>query len=98
MYCYIFQRVNIHKFKALHNEAPEHLKELFYRLSDTQNRELRNSKTDLHIPLLRTSSGQNSFAYSGVCIWNNLTYETTSNSFSALKAKIERLKKLKLPH
>ena len=58
--------------KALHNEAPEYLKELFHRLSDTQNSELRNSKTDFHIPLLRTSCGRNSFVYSGACIWNNL--------------------------
>ena len=62
-------------FKVLHNEAPKYLKELFHRLSDIQNRELRNSKADLHIPLLRTSSGQKSFAYKGVCIWNNLTCE-----------------------
>ena len=52
-------------YKALHNESPKYLKELFHRLSDVQNRELRNSKTDLLIPLLRTSSGQNSFAYRG---------------------------------
>ena len=45
-------------YKALHNKALEYLNELFHRLSDTQNRELRSSKTDLHIPLLRTSSGQ----------------------------------------
>ena len=50
-------------YKALHNEALKYLKELFHRLSDIQNRELRNSKTDLHIPLLRSSSGQKSFAY-----------------------------------
>ena len=42
-------------YKALHNEAPEYLIEKFHRLSDTQNRVLRNSKTDLHIPLLRKS-------------------------------------------
>ena len=41
-------------YKALHNKAPKYLKELFHSLSDIQNRELRNSKTDLHIPLLRT--------------------------------------------
>ena len=45
-------------YKALHNEAPKYLKELFHRLSDIQNRELRNTKTDLHIPLLSTSLGQ----------------------------------------
>ena len=63
-------------YKALRNEAPKHLKELFHRLSDIQNRELHNSKTNLHLPLLRTSSEQKSFAYRGVCIWNNLTCET----------------------
>ena len=77
-------------YKALHNEAPKYLQGLFHRLSDMQNRELRNSKTDLHIPLLRTSSGQKSFAYMGVFIWNNLTCETkTSRSFSAFKAKLK---------
>ena len=34
-------------YKALHNEAPKYLKELFHRLSDIPNRELRKSKTDL---------------------------------------------------
>ena len=77
-------------YKALHNEAPKYLKELFHRLSDIQNRELRNSKTDIHIPLLRISSGQKSFAYMGVFIWNNLTCETkTSRSFSAFKAQLK---------
>ena len=55
-------------YKALHNEAPDYLKELFHRLSDTQNRELRNSKTDPYIFLLRTCSGQRSSAHRGVCI------------------------------
>ena len=38
-------------YKAPHNKAPKYLKELFHRLSDIQNRELRNLKPDLHIPL-----------------------------------------------
>ena len=63
-------------YKALYNKAPKHLKELFHRLSDVHNRELRNSKTDFHIPLLWTTSGQKNLSYSGVCIWNNLTNNT----------------------
>ena len=55
-------------YKVHHNKAPEYVKEIFHRLSDTQSRELRNSKTDLYIPLLRTSLGQKSFAYRGVCM------------------------------
>ena len=43
------ETVNI-VYKALHNEAPKYLKKLFHRLSDIQNRELRNSKTDIPIP------------------------------------------------
>ena len=77
-------------YKALHNEAPKYLKELFHRLSDILNRELRNSKTDLYIPLLKTSLRQKSFAYRGVCIWDNLTCETkASRSFSSFKAKLK---------
>ena len=59
-------------YKALHNEAPPYLEELFLKLSNTQCRELRNSSTDLNIPRLRTSMGQKSFGYRGVRFWNNL--------------------------
>ena len=33
--------------KALHNEAPLYMKEVFLKLSDTHSRELRNFSTDL---------------------------------------------------
>ena len=41
------------------------LKELFHRLSDIQNRELRNSKTDLHIPLLKGILGTKKLCLQG---------------------------------
>ena len=62
-------------YKALHNEAPPYMKELFLKLSNTQCRELRNSCTDLYIPCLRTSMGQKSFRYRGVRFWYNLIDE-----------------------
>ena len=34
-------------YKALHNQAPKCLKELFHRLSDVQNRDFCNSKYSL---------------------------------------------------
>ena len=52
---YRFKTIDV--YKALHNEGPKYLKEIFHRLSDIQNRELSNPKADLHLPLLRTSSG-----------------------------------------
>ena len=77
-------------YKALHNEVPESVNESFHRLSDVQNRELRNSITDLHITLSRTSSGQKSVACRGVCIWNNLSNEPKASiSSSAFKAKLK---------
>ena len=52
-------------YKALYNETPHYIKELFYKLSDTQSRELRNSSTDLYIPRLRTSVGQRALDIKG---------------------------------
>ena len=43
-------------YKALYNGAPDYIKGLFHRLSDTQSTVLRNSNTDLRIHLLKTSS------------------------------------------
>ena len=62
-------------YKALQNEAPDYLKGLFHRLSDTQSRMLRNSSTDLRISLFKTSSGQKSFEFRGARIWNSLSNE-----------------------
>ena len=67
-------------YKALH-----YVKEFLDKLSDTQSRELTNSKTNLHTPVLRTSSGQKTFAYRGVCIWNNLSNETKYSTTEASK-------------
>ena len=52
-------------YKSLDSLAPRYLSDLFVRLSGVHPRELRNSKTDLAIPMLRTGNGQKSFAYRG---------------------------------
>ena len=44
-------------YKSINNEAPNYLMSLFERLSQNTARELRNTKTDLKLPLLKTSSG-----------------------------------------
>ena len=43
--------------------APQYLSDLFVRLSGVHPRELRNSKTDLAIPMLRTGNGQKYFVH-----------------------------------
>ena len=56
-------------------EAPNYLASLFERLSQNTVRELRNTKTDLKMPLLKTSSGQECFSYRGARLWNNLSVD-----------------------
>jgi len=45
-------------YMSINNEAPSYLTRLFERLSQNTIRELRNTKTDLKLPLLKISSGQ----------------------------------------
>ena len=55
-------------YKSLNALAPRYLSDLFVRLSGVHPIELRNSKTDLAIPMLRTGNGQKSFAYRGASL------------------------------
>ena len=70
--------------------APQYLSDLFVRLSGVHPRELRNSKTDLAIPMFRTGNGQRSFAYRGASLWNSLDLETkVAPSINAFKSKLK---------
>ena len=55
-------------YKALHGLAPPYMKSMFHKLSAFCNRTLRNTSTDLRIPLCKTSNGQRSFSYQGVIV------------------------------
>ena len=59
--------------KSINNEAPNYLTSLFERLPQNTIRELRNTNTDLKLPLLKTSSGRKCFSYRGARICNNLS-------------------------
>ena len=52
-------------YKSLNDLAPQYLSDLFVRLSDFHTRDLRNTKNDLAVPLMRTVSGQKAFSYRG---------------------------------
>ena len=60
-------------YLSMNNEAPSYFTSLFERSSQNTVRELRNTKTDLKLPLLKTSSGQKCFSYRGARLWNNLS-------------------------
>ena len=69
-------------YKSLDSLAPRYLSDLFVRLSGVHPRELRNSKTDLAIPMLRTGNGKKSFAYRGASLWNILDFDTKMAPFN----------------
>ena len=60
-------------YRSMNNEAPSYLTSLLERLSQNTVRELRNTKTDFKLSLLKTSSGQKCFSYRGARLWNNLS-------------------------
>ena len=78
-------------YKVLHNQAPHHLNMLFHRLSDSCYRKLRTAKTDLRIPMFRTSYGQKSFEFRGAHIWNNLSSEAKTANFFGFQVQFMQM-------
>ena len=77
-------------YKSLNSLASQYLSDLFVRLSGVHPRELKNSKTDLAILMLRTGNGQKSFAYRGASLLNSLDLETKmAPSMNAFKSKLK---------
>ena len=73
-------------YKSLNVLAPDYLRDIFQKISEATNRQLRNSNTDLRLPLLRTSTGQKSFAYKGAKVWSDLdSVVKASTSFSSFR-------------
>ena len=58
--------------KSLNDLAPKYLSDLFVRRSDFHILDLRNTKSNLAVPLMRTVSGQKAFSYRGTKVWNKL--------------------------
>ena len=73
-------------YKSLNVLAPDYLRDIFQKVSEATNRQLRNSNTDLRLPLLRTSTGQKLFAYRGAKVWSDLnSVVKASTSFSSFR-------------
>ena len=66
-------------YRSIKNDAPNYLTSLFERLSPNTVRELGNTKTDLKLPLLKTSSGQRYFSYKGARLRNNLSADANDS-------------------
>ena len=62
-------------YKVLKVLAPPYMQSLFHSRSESSNRNLRNTSTDLKIPFFKTFKGQHSFSYGGVAIWNQVSHD-----------------------
>ena len=71
-------------FKSLNELAPQYMQNLFKRNSKCTTRCLRNTSTDLRLPMKTTANGQKSFSFRGAKLWNSLSAE--SKEASSLKS------------
>ena len=63
-------------FKSLNELAPQYLCDLFTRKSLYSSYSLRNTGTDLRLPMKRSTNGQKCFSYRGAKLWNSLSAES----------------------
>ena len=76
-------------YRSIDHEAPEYLTGLLQRLCKTCARQLRNTSTDLYVPLLKTACGQKCFSYRGAKLWNDLKRESKmANTFNQFKSSL----------
>ena len=68
----LYYRQAIMCFKCMTGSAPGYLTEQFIKRSDVSKRSTRNAQA-LDIPLFRSASGQKTFYYQVVSLWNSLT-------------------------
>ncbi|MCU7800562.1 MAG: reverse transcriptase family protein [gamma proteobacterium symbiont of Lucinoma myriamae] len=84
-------------YKALNNQTPEYISELFIKTSDAHCRNLRSADNEmLRIPKSRTAYLENSFAISGAKLWN--TIPLSIRSLCSLNTFKEAIKRHLLKH
>ena len=77
-------------FKSLNGLAPQYLCNLFTKNSECSSRSLRNTETDLRLPMKKTANGQKCFSFRGAKLWNGLSAESKqASSLSLFKQLIQ---------
>lgn len=76
-------------FKCINDLAPTYLCNLFTKKADCTERSLRNTNTDLRLPLKSSANGQKCFSFKGAKSWNSLSTEVKqASSVNAFKSHI----------
>ena len=78
-------------YKSINDLAPDYLSEMFTKTSAYSGKNLRNTATDLQVPLMKTCNGQRAFSNRGAGVWNHLDLEVKqASSFKAFKDAVKR--------
>ena len=80
----INRQVNLTVFKCLNSIAPKYLCDIFTKDTVNATRSLRNTNTDLSLPLRRSANGQKCFSFRGAKCWNDLS--TAAKQTTSIKA------------
>ncbi|CAB4021410.1 Hypothetical predicted protein [Paramuricea clavata] len=75
-------------YKCINSLAPKYLCDLFLKRQELNNRATRNNEA-LHIPLFSTTTGQRSFRYRAVGLWNSLDNELKKLPLATFKIKLK---------
>ena len=59
-------------YKSINDLAPDYLSKMFTKILTCSMKNLRNTTTDLQVPLMKTCNGQRAFSYRGAGVWNRL--------------------------
>ena len=78
-------------YKSINELAPDYLSQIFTKKSACSRETLRNTATDLQIPLVKTCSGQRTFSYRGARVLNHLDLAVKqTSSFKAFKDAVNK--------
>ena len=87
---YLLYRDAVLTFKCLNGTTPESLSQQFVRRADISGRCTRNSNS-LDIPFFKSATGQRTFHYRAVSLWNELPENIKcSSSISIFKHKLRK--------
>ena len=76
-------------YKSLNGHVPEYLSELFIKNSSRNIKTLRNTYTDISLPLRKTSNGQKAISFRGAKLWNQLEHDAKqAPSLASFKKRI----------
>ena len=67
-------------YKSINDLTPDYLSEIFAKNSACSRKNLRNTATDLQVPLMKTCNGQQAFSYRGAGVWSHLDSEVMQAS------------------